>query len=215
MSDDSRSAFDAIHHCTAGDLCPNLLELRRLREELGELSALVRTDELTGLFNYRYFNQALELEMERTRRSGQATVLIMIDLDHFKEINDAYGHEFGNRTLNHIAAIIRRTTRKLDIACRYGGEEFTVILPDTRLPEGTLFANRIRRLVRSVGVRHGKGSVKLTASFGVDVYSYSDTRSVEEFVKDVDRLLYLAKDRGRDRVCAPNSLDSAESHPAG
>ncbi|MCG8414368.1 MAG: GGDEF domain-containing protein, partial [Pseudomonadales bacterium] len=93
--------------CPAGDdNCPNLSQVQKLREEIKQLAALVRTDELTGLFNFRYFTQALSLEMERTRRSGQPTCLIMCDLDHFKDINDLHGHEVGNVVLTHVAGLI-------------------------------------------------------------------------------------------------------------
>jgi PleD family two-component response regulator len=111
-----------LKSCPAGDdKCTNLTEVKRLQEEIKQLAALVRTDELTRLFNFRYFNQALSLEMERTRRSGQPTCLIMLDLDHFKEVNDVYGHEAGNIVLRHISSLIRKTVRRLDIPCRYGG----------------------------------------------------------------------------------------------
>ncbi len=110
--------------CPAGDaICPHYRELQRLREENQELAALVRTDELTGLFNFRYFLQAVELEMERSRRSDQPTTLIMMDIDHFKEVNDQHGHEVGNLTLAHVAKVIRNAIRRLDIPCRYGGED--------------------------------------------------------------------------------------------
>ena len=99
----------AVKPCPAGDEnCTNLSEVQRLQEEIRQLAALVRTDELTRLFNYRYFNQALSLEMERTRRSGQPTCLIMLDLDHFKTINDAYGHEVGNVVLGHISTLYKK-----------------------------------------------------------------------------------------------------------
>ncbi|MEC7187704.1 MAG: GGDEF domain-containing protein, partial [Pseudomonadota bacterium] len=81
-------------------------------------------------------NQALSLEMERTRRSGQTVCLIMCDLDHFKDINDEHGHEVGNLVLAHVAGLVRRAIRRLDISCRYGGEEFALILPDTGMPQG-------------------------------------------------------------------------------
>ena len=95
------------------------------QEEIRQLAALVRTDELTRMFNFRYFNQALSLEVERTRRSGQPTCLIMLGLDHFKAVNDAYGHEAGNVVLGHIFGLVKKTVRRLDIPCRCGGEELT------------------------------------------------------------------------------------------
>ena len=192
----------AVKPCPAGDEnCTNLSEVQRLQEEIRQLAALVRTDELTRLFNYRYFNQALSLEMERTRRSGQPTCLIMIDLDHFKTINDAYGHEVGNIVLGHISTLIKKTVRRLDIPCRYGGEEFTIILPDTTLKQGVRFANRLRLIVENSPAKAPDALLGIEASFGVDVYAKGDELTEKEFVQQVDSYLYLAKQEGRNRVC--------------
>lgn len=194
--------------CQSGRKCPNLTELERLRQEVRELAALVRTDELTGLYNFRYFNQAVELEMERTRRSGQPTVLIMMDLDHFKEVNDAHGHEVGNKVLADVARVIRSAIRRLDIPCRYGGEEFALILPDTDLTAGVLFAGRLRLMLESSVIQAGDIAVRVTASFGVDEYRPDDERSLKEFVDRVDAYLYDAKTRGRNTVRHPSGPDA-------
>ena len=183
------------------DRCSNLTEVKLLREKVKQLAALVRTDELTGLFNYRYFSQALSLEMERTRRSGQPTCLIMCDLDHFKSINDVHGHEVGNAVLSHVSNLIRETTRRLDIPCRYGGEEFVLILPDTTLHQGVRFANRLRLIIENSSVKAGDLVLGIEASFGVDVYSCGDQLTEKEFVDNVDGFLYIAKQEGRNRVC--------------
>ncbi len=188
--------------CPAGDdRCPHLADAQRLREEIKHLAAMVRTDELTGLFNFRYFNQALSLEMERTRRSGQPTCLIMPDLDHFKDINDLHGHEAGNIVLGHVSQIIQKTIRRLDIPCRYGGEEFTIILPDTTLKQGARFANRLRLIIENSPIDAGDSRLGVEASFGVDVYKRGDQSGEKEFVEKVDGFLYLAKQEGRNRVC--------------
>ena len=190
--------------CPAGDEnCPNLSEVERLREEVKQLAALVRTDELTGLFNFRYFSQALGLEMERTRRSGQPTCLIMCDLDHFKDINDVHGHEVGNQVLAHVSKLIKKTIRRLDIPCRYGGEEFALILPDTELQQGVRFANRLRVIIENSPVRTGDLLLGIEASFGVDNYDRGEQLSEREFVERVDSYLYKAKQEGRNRVCHP------------
>lgn len=188
--------------CPAGDEhCPHLAEVQQLRDEIKQLAAMVRTDELTGLFNFRYFNQALSLEMERTRRSGQPTCLIMLDLDHFKDINDLHGHEVGNIVLSHVSKLIQKTIRRLDIPCRYGGEEFTIILPDTTLKQGVRFANRLRLIIENSPINAGDTRMGIEASFGVDVYTRGDQASEKEFVEKVDGFLYLAKQEGRNRVC--------------
>ena len=192
----------AVGPCPAGhDKCTNLSEVKRLQEKIKQLAALVRTDELTRLFNFRYFNQALGLEMERTRRSGQPTCLIMLDLDHFKAVNDAYGHEAGNVVLVHISNLIRKAVRRLDIPCRYGGEEFTIILPDTTLKQGVRFANRLRLIIENSPTKTSGALLGIEASFGVDVYATGDESIEKEFIAKVDSFLYLAKQEGRNRVC--------------
>lgn len=202
MSDKQANDHSTNKPCPAGDdNCPNLSEVARLQEEVQQLAAQVRTDELTRLFNFRHFNQALSLEMERSRRSGQSTCLIMLDLDHFKSINDAYGHESGNIVLRHVAGLVRKTIRRLDIPCRYGGEEFTIILPDTNLRQGVRFANRLRLIIKNSPIKIGDVLLSIEASFGVDVYNRGDRLSEKDFVGKVDALLYKAKQEGRNRVC--------------
>ncbi len=202
MSDFHSTRDKSVRPCPAGDdECTNLPEVKRLQEEIRRLSALVRTDELTKLFNFRYFTLALSLEMERTRRSGQPTCLIMLDLDHFKAINDVHGHEVGNIVLSHISDLIRKAIRRLDIPCRYGGEEFTLILPDTTLEQGIRFANRLRVIIENTPVQTLSMQLEIEASFGVDVYARGDQISEKEFVEKVDGFLYLAKQEGRNKVC--------------
>lgn len=206
MNDHQSITDSSTITCPAGDEnCPNLEEVQRLREEVKQLAALVRTDELTGLFNFRYFNQALSLEMERTRRSGQPTCLIMCDLDHFKNVNDLYGHETGNMVLSHVAHLIRNTVRRLDIPCRYGGEEFAIILPDTTLQHGVRFANRLRLLMEKTPMKTADATIRIEASFGVCVYQQGEELSEKEFIESVDGYLYAAKQQGRNQVCYANS----------
>ena len=188
--------------CPVGEeTCEYLDEVKALRQANCELSELVRTDTLTGIHNFRFFIQSLELELERTRRSGQPTTLIMVDLDHFKQVNDNWGHEFGNTALIQTAAAIRRAVRKLDIPCRYGGEEFAIILPSTDVFVGAQVAERIRKIIESTPLEAGDQIVNLTASFGVDEFSSTQNDSPQAFVKRADKYLYQAKEGGRNRVC--------------
>ncbi len=181
--------------------CPVFDEVRRLREECKRLQELTQVDTLTGLFNFRYLMMALEGEMERTRRTDLSTGLIMSDLDHFKRINDTHGHECGNEALQWIGKIWHEKLRRIDMACRYGGEEFVVILPGTGLPQAIRAAERLRFALENSPVKLNGKLVRLTASFGVDAYRGRKKLTVETFIKKTDHFLLEAKARGRNRVC--------------
>jgi len=189
--------------CPQGGTCPHMAELETLRNELETLRALVHTDALTGLFNYRHFTQALDLEMERARRSGKPVALLMLDLDHFKSFNDTWGHEFGNKTLQHVARLIQNTVRRLDIPCRYGGEEFAVILPDTMLHAAIVLAERLREIIAQTPLYCDETLLHVQASIGVDMLAAGDRDDVESFVRRTDAWLLRAKATGRNRVCHP------------
>ncbi|WP_428609421.1 GGDEF domain-containing protein [Sedimenticola sp.] len=194
--------------CPVGEShCEYIEALIALREEAVVLKGLVLTDPMTRLFNYRHFTHSLEQELERTHRSGQPTALIMLDLDHFKQVNDEWGHEVGNLVLRHTAELMVTLLRKIDIPCRYGGEEFALILPGTPLPRAVNAAKRLRAAIEETPVMVGDQPLSVTASMGVSVYQRDSHLSAEVFVKQVDGLLYEAKNRGRNQVVHPD-LDS-------
>jgi diguanylate cyclase (GGDEF)-like protein len=184
--------------------CPIAIEVIELRRNLSELSDLIRTDTLTGIANYRYFLMALEQEIERTQRSGQPTSLIMLDIDFFKKVNDQWGHEVGNQALIHLASLLQQTVRKLDIPCRYGGEEFAVILPDTPMAASIPVAERIRESVEKTPLNVAGKLLKMTVSLGITTYTEQQKITVSELVKQADEYLYRAKESGRNRVCHPD-----------
>jgi diguanylate cyclase (GGDEF)-like protein len=185
-----------------GAACQYADELADLREQVMELSQQVFSDALTGLYNYRYFNQTLPLEIERTYRSGQPMALILLDIDHFKQFNDQWGHELGNQALTHVAQLINITVRKLDMACRFGGEEFVVILPNTDLAQAVSVAERLRTMIATTPLE--AMAIPLTVSLGVDEYRTQLVESPEGFLRRVDNWLYQAKKAGRNRVAAPD-----------
>ncbi len=181
--------------------CRLIEEVRRLREKIRRLERMVRVDELTGFFNYRHLREALDVEMERSRRTGLPIALAMIDLDQFKRINDDYGHEAGNRILVAVTKLWRARIRKVDIPCRYGGEEFLVIMPGTRLAAAVRVAERLRKALAETGMDFEKKQETITASFGVDGFEPHERLSSDEFIRRADGFLRAAKEGGRNRVC--------------
>jgi diguanylate cyclase (GGDEF)-like protein len=199
---------DAVISCPEGKSgCPVVAEIRRLKEQLETLkkeyervSRLTECDPLTGLFNFKHLEASLKREMERTRRTGFPLSLIMIDLDHFKKVNDVYGHQAGNAALRWVGRIWRNGIRINDILCRYGGEEFTLILPATALKQAVLAAHRLRTSLANAPLVEEGVEIHLTASFGVEVYKATDTFSADEFLKRADKYLRQAKAEGRNCV---------------
>jgi diguanylate cyclase (GGDEF)-like protein len=164
---------------------------------------LTIVDELTGLYNFRYFSRKLGTEVMRAKRYRQPLSVIMVDIDWFKKCNDTYGHLFGNRVLQDLAKRIKDSIREVDVACRYGGEEFAVILPQTKKADAQMIGERIRRRVESgETVSADKSSrVKITVSLGVATYP-ENGKTPKELVAKVDQALYLAKGRGKNLVCS-------------
>lgn len=181
--------------------CAWLDEVENLRRQIAELSELVLTDALTGLYNFRHFKYVLQAEMDRSKRSGIPTTLVMIDLDHFKRINDTYGHEIGNVVLKHVADILLSEVRTTDVVCRYGGEEFAIIFPETHLNLAVKVADRIREMIAFTPVESSAGSINVTASMGASVYMKASILPIEEFIDSVDKYLYEAKQSGRNCIC--------------
>ncbi len=183
------------------DHCLWLDEIRKLRKQIENLSELVSTDALTGLYNFRHFKYILQAEMDRSKRSGIPTTLVMIDLDYFKKINDTYGHEVGNVVLKQVADILVSEVRTTDVVCRYGGEEFAIIFPETHLNLAVKVADRIRELIALTVVKCSAGDINVSASMGASVYMKASILSIEEFIDSVDKYLYEAKQSGRNCIC--------------
>ncbi|WP_339615120.1 GGDEF domain-containing protein [uncultured Gilvimarinus sp.] len=190
--------------------CEHLDELMQLRQQVGNLKREARTDALTGLFNYRHFDLVLNQEMERVRRSGLPMVLVLCDVDHFKSFNDTHGHEAGNAMLQQVARIIDQQLRQLDTACRYGGEEFALILPGTSMAQAAGVAERIRTTVEQATLELASGEkVTVTLSMGLASFTSARTIPLSELVAHADRQLYVAKSAGRNRVATPEYREAA------
>jgi diguanylate cyclase (GGDEF)-like protein len=191
-------------NCSSGEVCLYQKTIEELQVEVARLTEQAQTDALTHLFNYRFFVDALQREMERAQRSLQPMCMIMIDVDFFKKLNDRWGHEIGNQALQHIAKIIHHTVRKLDIACRFGGEEFVVILPNTDIRQSVYVAKRIREVIEQSPLSVSGDLINMTASLGVDEYKANCSDTQDGFVERVDSWLYKAKQSGRNQVIHPD-----------
>ncbi|MEP7119523.1 MAG: diguanylate cyclase [Byssovorax sp.] len=168
-------------------------------------------DPLTGLFNRRHMEESLEREIARASRAGGSVAALMIDIDHFKRFNDTFGHAAADLALRETSAVIRASLRADDIACRYGGEEIVVILPDTPLDEAAACAERIRAAIAAQQLRYqGAALGVVTASFGVAASDPIGT-TAESLLRRADGALYAAKHEGRNRVCTSQPEPPAPS----
>ncbi len=167
------------------------------------LSARANVDGLTGIWNRSYFNQRFGEEIAAAQRYGRLVSLVMLDLDHFKAHNDTFGHPFGDRILQVVGDVLHSAVRTTDAPCRFGGEEFAVVLTETP-PDGALIiAERIRQRIASTVFRPNDANIPVTASFGIACSEAfgSATVSVARMIQAADNALYRAKNEGRNRVC--------------
>lgn len=177
-----------------------------LRDALRELAL---RDALTGLYNRRYLEDAMERELHRSARSGKPLSIIMIDIDHFKHFNDKFGHDAGDFVLSAVARTISKHIRPSDIACRYGGEELVIVLGEANLECARERAETLRLAIRATNLTHlGQSLPGPSASFGVAAYPGHGSRPAE-LLKAADTALYRAKQEGRDRVCAAEGATAA------
>ncbi len=217
-------------HGVGGVLCVGCKSRERLRpyevhlvEMLGQQAAyafenaqlykrmeqLATTDGLTGLCNHRHFQERLANEVERAQRSAQPLSLLLLDIDHFKKVNDSYGHPCGDEAIRRLAAILKRQARQIDLAARYGGEEFVMVLPDTPSKGAKVVAERIRKeFQKEVFRAPDGGTFQATVSLGLAVYP-RDGKKKAELIDRADRALYQAKRSGRNRTVEFGETDEA------
>jgi len=193
-------------------------EFREARKELERdnvtLKRAATMDFLTDLVNRRQAVRHLERERARARRSGETLAFIMIDLDHFKHVNDTYGHQAGDAALKHTADLMKTRARTSDILIRYGGEEFLAVLPDTDLAGAMELASSLRGRIEENPLTYGEVEVPLRASFGVAVLPPDQDIGVKDMIDRADKALYAAKAAGRNRVIAWEDLAETEVEPA-
>jgi diguanylate cyclase (GGDEF)-like protein len=163
------------------------------------LRLIATVDVLTGLYTRRHILELGGREEERWRRHGGHLSLALIDIDHFKKVNDTYGHASGDEVLKRFAEVCRETFRQIDFIGRFGGEEFLVVLPDTGMDDACAIAERLRLHTESENIVLQKAGIRITASIGVSEMTPADA-SLEQAVSRADAALYRAKNNGRNRV---------------
>ncbi len=185
-----------------------------LQSVVDALCELSLRDPLTGLGNRRHFSATLEREVDRVARSGEAALLLMLDIDHFKRVNDTYGHVAGDKVLKTVAEALERCVRPMDTLTRYGGEEFAIVLPACQAEFGRAVAERIRRVIAATSIEiNPRTHLRVTVSVG-GAFALQWIRSTSAlWINRADQQLYRAKSEGRNRVCLevqPDSTVSAE-----
>ncbi len=177
-----------------------ILELEKVNEQLQILSV---TDELTGLYNFRSFKDFLTKEVSRSNRKEYSLTLVMIDIDNFKELNDKYGHFAGNECLKAVSSMIKESVRRYDIVARYGGDEFSIILPETNIDEGEIVATRLQEEFESTKIKLPMGdSVTMSISLGLASVTCSKSAPISQvkIIEASDEALYRAKSKGRGHL---------------
>jgi diguanylate cyclase (GGDEF)-like protein/PAS domain S-box-containing protein len=175
-------------------------DIGRRKEMEQELMRLATTDPLTGAANRRHFLEQLEMELERIKRFGKPAAFLMVDLDHFKNVNDTYGHAVGDAVLRHFADLVRLRLRRVDLFGRLGGEEFGILLPGTDRADALQFAERFRAYVADTPVQCSKGTLHFTISIGIAEFDPADADAPDGILARADVALYRAKAGGRNAV---------------
>jgi diguanylate cyclase (GGDEF)-like protein/PAS domain S-box-containing protein len=193
-----RKAAELALRETNRQLHARIEEIGRLQVALQELAV---RDSLTGLYNRRYLDETLEREVSRARREGSPLSLVMLDIDYFKRVNDTYGHQVGDEALRMLAATLQGDIRTEDVACRYGGEEFLILLPNMPLDAAIQRAEAWRKAIESLSIALGNFQLTFTISLGVSAYP-EHGKTPDDLTRCADQALYRAKHEGRNRISA-------------
>jgi diguanylate cyclase (GGDEF)-like protein len=189
------------------DMAVGKMQLEQANDQLETLS---RTDRLTGLYNRGYWEERLIAEFKRLHRTGQSCTLVLFDIDHFKKVNDTYGHQAGDQVIRTTARLLTECKRTTDVAGRYGGEEFGVILIDTGLEGAQVFAERLRGRIEGHTERYDGTDIRFTVSLGLAECG-ADVRDHQHWIECSDQALYKAKQSGRNRTVAYPAATAAAS----
>jgi diguanylate cyclase (GGDEF)-like protein len=200
LASEQSNAFDAqdlqFFSVIAYQMAATLKQFQRF----SSIKNMAIYDTLTKLFNRRYFEERITVEEQKAVYGGTPLSLILVDIDHFKKVNDTFGHGEGDQVLIKIGSLLKNSVRNKDTVARYGGEEFIVMLPGADLEVSSRIAERIRRLVESTLFDLGKARLNLTVSLGISNFPHHGARSKEELIRMADEALYEAKRGGRNRV---------------
>jgi diguanylate cyclase (GGDEF)-like protein len=194
------STGEVSHLCLiVYDVTDNAIHKKSLEKANEELSILSQTDGLTQLSNREHWENCLQSEYKRWTRSQHSSSLVMIDIDHFKKINDSYGHMVGDKVIRQLSGLIRDHARETDVSARYGGDEFVILLADTPLKNAYVYAERLRREVEALTTKYNDIDIKHTISIGIAEVD-STIKSYEAWIECADAALYQAKESGRNKV---------------
>jgi diguanylate cyclase (GGDEF)-like protein len=175
----------------------------QIQDMMTELKLMASTDSMTKLYNRRYFSSISQYTIELSKRENQQISIIMLDIDKFKDVNDIYGHKVGDDVIIALANILLISQRKSDIVCRYGGEEFVILLPSTSLDGAKIVAHKIREDIENYSINlKNNEQLKFTVSLGVSQVNISNDNNIEPALKRADDALYEAKESGRNKVCS-------------
>lgn len=192
-------------HLELVSMLVDITERVHAENEIKQLNARLREqairDPLTNLFNRRYLEETLERELTRAERQGQQISLMMGDLDRFKAINDTYGHQLGDKMLQVFGGLMQQHSRRSDVLCRYGGEEFLLVLPNMGLRKACERAELLRGMIEDVRIPAGDAAISISVSFGVATYPVH-AHDADALIAAADQAMYRAKEAGRNRVCA-------------
>jgi diguanylate cyclase (GGDEF)-like protein len=186
---------------------------KRSEQRTRDLQTLAAVDPLTGLYNRRQFESLARAELGRSQRYMRPCSFLMIDIDHFKQVNDTFGHEMGDWVLKTVATILATARREADVVARFGGEEFVIMLPETTPEAAAMVAERIRSMVAANSMAIEDATLNVTISAGVGEVTASSA-SIEAVLRDADRALYEAKQTGRNRVCVAKQPLESLAHAA-
>jgi diguanylate cyclase (GGDEF)-like protein len=173
-----------------------------LRKANAKLKDLAEHDDLTGLFNMRSMYSRIDYELRRAKRHGRKVTCVMMDIDRFKEVNDNADHLFGSFVIQEIGKMIVKNIRDIDLAARYGGDEFLIVLHETNEEGAKIFTERLRKVIESHTFKEGKNQIKRTCSFGYAVSDPAATIDARDLVRRADQALFEAKELGRNRTVA-------------